>query len=51
VKKPTIKRLDFEIDDLTNSIENVRTGDSFKTEVSLLTIDEVKVITKKNGND
>ena len=27
--------LDFEIDKLTNSIENVITGDSFTTEVSV----------------
>ena len=31
--------LDFVIDRLTNSIENIITGDSFQTEVSLFTID------------
>lgn len=41
--------LDFEIDKLTNSIENVRSGDSFPTEISLLTQTEVKNLTKKNG--
>lgn len=41
--------LDFEIDKLTNSIENVVSGDSFRTEVMLVTRDDIKVITKKNG--
>ena len=30
--------LDFEIDKLTNSIENVKSSDSFQTEISMLTI-------------
>lgn len=41
--------LDFIIDKLTNSIENVKSGDSFSTEVSLLNIDELKKISKSNG--
>ena len=41
--------LDFEIDKLTNSIENVQSGDSFPTEITLLTGFEIKNITKKNG--
>jgi hypothetical protein len=41
--------LDFIIDKLTNSIENVVTGDSFKTEVSVLTKSELKLVTKKKG--
>ncbi len=41
--------LDFIIDKLTNSIENVQSGDSFPTETSLLTTVELKDITKKNG--
>ena len=40
--------LDFEVDKLTNSIENVVTGDSFATEISILTISDLKNITKKN---
>ena len=40
--------LDFEVDKLTNSIENVVTGDSFATEVSIVTLDDLKSITKKN---
>jgi hypothetical protein len=42
-------KLDFEIDKLTNSIENVRSGDSFPTEISVLTVTEVKNLTKKEG--
>ncbi len=41
--------LDFVIDKLTNSIENIITGDSFATEISLLTFSDLKVITKKNN--
>jgi hypothetical protein len=41
--------LDFIVDKLTNSIENVVTGDSFKTEISILTKVELKLVTKKNG--
>lgn len=36
------KLLDFEIDKLTRSIENAFTGDSFLTEVSLLTKTDLK---------
>lgn len=49
MKKGKINLLDFVIDKLTNSIENVKTGDSFKTDISLLTRDEQKAVTKKNG--
>lgn len=41
--------LDFVVDKLTNSIENVITGDSFKTEISILTKTDLKIVTKKNG--
>lgn len=47
-KKEQIE-LDFIIDKLTNSIENVKSGDSFSTEVSLLNVDELKKISKSNG--
>jgi hypothetical protein len=40
--------LDFIIDKLTNSIENVVTGDSFATDISLLKSSDLKNITKKN---
>jgi hypothetical protein len=49
VKKQLNKGLDFIIDKLTNSIENVQSGDSFPTDISLLTMAELKNITKKNG--
>ena len=35
--------LDFIIDKLTNSIENVITGDSFATEISVLTNSDIKL--------
>lgn len=41
--------LDFEIDELTNSIRNTVSGDSFRTEVLRLTKTDLKQITKKNG--
>ena len=40
--------LDFEVDKLTNSIENVITGDSFSTEISIVTVADLKNISKKN---
>ena len=39
----------FIIDRLTNSILNTISGDSFQTEVSILTKSDLKKITKKNG--
>ena len=47
VRKHKIVYLDFVIDKLTNSIENVKTGDSFKTDVALMTRDELKNVIKK----
>lgn len=41
--------LDFIIDKITNSIENALTGDSFNTEVSLISLADLKVTTKRNG--
>jgi len=46
-QKPIL--LDFEIDKLTNSIQNTISGDSFQTDVLRLTIKDLKKITKKNG--
>ncbi|MBX3241370.1 MAG: hypothetical protein KIT80_17805 [Chitinophagaceae bacterium] len=40
--------LDFEVDKLTNSIENIVTGDSFVTNISIVTPVDLKSITKKN---
>lgn len=41
--------LDFFVDKLTNSIENVNSGDNFPTEISILTKEELKRISSKNG--
>lgn len=48
MKKQKETGLDFEIDKLTNSIENVVTGDSFSTDISLVTLQDLKSVTKKN---
>lgn len=39
--------IDIEIDKLTNSIENITTGDSFPTEISLLSRVELRAIINK----
>ncbi|MGB5942898.1 MAG: hypothetical protein WBG71_08455 [Leeuwenhoekiella sp.] len=49
MKKKENIELDFLIDKLTNSIENVVTGDSFQTVVSLASKNDLKLITKKNN--
>ena len=49
MKKRINTGLDFTIDKLTNSIENVVTGDSFPTDIILINLDDLKNITKKNG--
>lgn len=41
--------LDFEIDKLTNSIEFVSSGESYKTEVVKVTLPALKEVIKKNG--
>ena len=41
--------LDFIIDKLTNSIENVITGDNFATDISLITKADLKAVLKKNN--
>lgn len=41
--------LDFEVDKLTNSIQNTISGDSFPTDISHLTNADLKQITKKKG--
>ncbi len=47
-KKKIIEQY-FIIDRLTNSILNTTSGDSFPTEISLLTKTDLKNVTKKNG--
>jgi hypothetical protein len=49
MQKSVTTALNFEIDKLTNSIENVITGDSFATEVTLLSKSELKLVSKKQG--
>jgi len=49
VKKRVKIGLDFEIDELTNSIKNVISGDSFSTDISRITKADLKNITKKDG--
>jgi len=49
MKKSKVTELDFIIDKFTNSIENVVTGDSFATEISIMTTKDLKTATKKNG--
>lgn len=41
--------LDFFIDKLTNSIENVVTGDIFETDITPLTINDLKLVSKSKG--
>ncbi|TAE90325.1 MAG: hypothetical protein EAY81_00935 [Bacteroidetes bacterium] len=49
MQKPTKYHNDFMVDRLTNSIVNVTSGDSFQTEVSLLTKEDLKQVQKKNS--
>ena len=49
MKKQKQTGLDFVVDNLTNSIENVITGDSFPTDITLISSADLKTITKKNG--
>ncbi|MCA6437970.1 MAG: hypothetical protein IM600_07340 [Bacteroidetes bacterium] len=51
MKKQDEIGLDFIIDKLTNSVENAITGDSFATEISILTSADLKSVTEKNGWD
>jgi hypothetical protein len=41
--------IDIEIDKLTNSIENVITGDSFATDILPVSTSDLKITTKKNA--
>lgn len=47
-KKETIP-LDFEVDKLTNSIENIITGDCFTTEITLVSSKDIKSAGKNTG--
>ncbi len=46
---PNLYILDFEIDKLTDSILNRISGDSFRTEVSLITRKDLKALAKTKG--
>ncbi len=48
MKKQQNKGLDFIIDKLTNSIQNIITGDSFATDISLFTSTDLKNTISKN---
>ncbi|MFV0554313.1 MAG: hypothetical protein ACK5LR_06375 [Mangrovibacterium sp.] len=41
--------IEIEIDELTNSIKNVVTGDSFQTDVIRIAKSDLKILSKKNG--
>ena len=49
MSKTDVYKLDFEVDKLTDSILNTISGDSFQTEISLLTKSDLKSITKSKG--
>ena len=49
MKKQENQGIDVEIDELTNSIRNVISGDSFPTEIARITKSDLKTITKKIG--
>ena len=49
MKRPKKHLLDFRIDKLTNSIENIISKDSFKTEILPIFQKELKNVIKKNG--
>lgn len=49
MKKEENTGLDFVIDELTNSVKNIISGDSFQTQVSLLTKSDLPNITKKKN--
>ena len=49
MKKRVKIGFDVEIDELTNSIKNVISGDSFSTDISRITKADLKNITKKDG--
>jgi hypothetical protein len=49
MKKQLYTGIDIEIDELTNSIKNVISGDSFSTDISRITKSDLKSITKETG--
>ena len=49
MKKQKNIGLDFIVDKLTNSIQNVVSGDSFATDITLVSVSDLKNIIKKNS--
>jgi hypothetical protein len=49
MKKHINTGIDIEIDELTNSIKNIISGDSFPTDITLIASSDLKTVTKKNG--
>ena len=47
MKNKNTSGLDFIVDKLTNSVENVVTGDIFATEISILSKSDLKTVSKK----
>ena len=48
MKKKKQIGLDFVVDKLTNSIENVVTGDSFSTDISIISNSDLKNVTNSD---
>ena len=49
MKKQKNIGLDFIVDKLTNSIQNVVSGDSFATDITLVSVSDLKNVIKKNN--
>jgi hypothetical protein len=49
MKKRENSEIDIEIDALTNSIKNIISGDSFPTDITLITKTDLKSVTKRIG--
>ena len=49
MKKIEKAGLDFEVDKLTNSIKNIVTGDSFATDITIVSISDLKTVSRQNG--
>lgn len=49
MKKQENQGINIEIDELTNSVKNIISGDSFPTDITQITKNDLKTITKKIG--
>ncbi|MEI6062657.1 MAG: hypothetical protein WCR72_18280 [Bacteroidota bacterium] len=43
--------LDFEVDKLTNSIENIVTGDCFATDITIISVSDLKTVIRKTAGN